>query len=431
VWNVEYSGVDEALPMEALAVKTKLSLMTGASILALAVGLSAASAQELDVTKRPRPEYDPIGLRAGSFLIFPSTELSETYNSNIYAENTNETDDFITELRPDIRVRSDWNNHALNANVFVHSGHYAQNTDENYTDYGVGLDGRLDVTRVANIFGGAGARHLHEDRGSPDDVRGVEPTEYDRYDANLGGNYKPNRIGITVEGTWRRLEYDNVMTSTGAVVDNSDRDRDVFGQRVRVGYDVSPGYTAFVQGSLNQRKYDITPDSNGFDRDSDGWTLNAGVEFKLTNLVAGEVYAGYMEQNYNDAALESNSNMDFGGRLLWSVSQLTTVHADVARQVVETTSAGSSGYLATTTRIGVDHELMRNVLVGATAAYTNNDYDGINRDDNVWHLGVKGKYLINRNFYTGAQAGWTDRDSDAANQSYDQYVVGAFIGAQF
>lgn len=415
--------------VEAGAVN-KLSLMTGASIVALAM-LGSAAAQELDVTKRPRPEFDPQGLRAGSFLIYPKTELHETYNSNIYAVQTNETDDFITRINPTIEARSDWNNHALNARAFVDHAFYADNSDEDWTDYGAGFDGRIDVTRAANIFGGAGARHLHEDRGSPDDTLGVEPTEFDRYDANLGATYKPNRLGITVEGTWRQLDYDNVNTSTGAVVNNQDRDRNIYGQRLRVGYEIQPGYTAFVQGSLNQREYKTTPDDNGFNRDSDGWRLNGGVEFRITNLIDGEVYAGYLEQNYDDPALQSESNIDFGGRLLWAPTQLTSVRATLAREVVETTSAGASGYLATIVSVAVDHELMRNVLIGANASYTNNDYDGITREDNVWRLGVNGKYLITRHFFAGARAGWTDRDSDAAGQSYDQYTVGAFIGAQF
>lgn len=409
----------------------KFALLAGASALALMLGADLAAAQELDVTKRPRPEFDAQGLRAGSFLIFPKTELHGTYNSNIFAEETNETDDYIARLNPTIAARSDWNNHALNANVFVDHAFYSDNSKEDYTDYGVGLDGRIDVTRTANIFGGVGARHLHEDRGSPDDTRGVEPTEYDRYDANLGATYKPNRLGVTVEGTWRRLDYDNVATSTGAIINNQDRDRDVFGQRLRVGYDVQPGYTAFVQGSLNQRKYDTRPDRNGFDRNSDGWRLNAGVEFSVTNLIDGEIYAGYLEQSYDDPRLDTNSGMDFGGRLVWAPTQLTSVKASLAREVSETTSAGASSYLATIASLRVDHELMRNVLVGARASYTNNDYDGINRSDDIWGLGVDGKYFITSRFFAGAQAGWTDRDSNVAGQSYDQYTVGAFVGAQF
>src|SRR5258707_15281736 len=37
------------------------------------------------VTSRLRPEFDPIGLRVGSFFWFPRAELDEAHNSNIFA----------------------------------------------------------------------------------------------------------------------------------------------------------------------------------------------------------------------------------------------------------------------------------------------------------------------------------------------------------
>ncbi|MCI0430482.1 MAG: outer membrane beta-barrel protein, partial [Rhodospirillales bacterium] len=37
------------------------------------------------VFERPRPDYDPLGIRAGGFLIYPQVELGEAYNDNIFA----------------------------------------------------------------------------------------------------------------------------------------------------------------------------------------------------------------------------------------------------------------------------------------------------------------------------------------------------------
>ena len=65
------------------------------------------------VTNRSRPELDPLGMRAGSFLIYPRLGLQETYNDNIFAVESDEQDDFITLVRPQLDVRSDWTNHAV------------------------------------------------------------------------------------------------------------------------------------------------------------------------------------------------------------------------------------------------------------------------------------------------------------------------------
>lgn len=65
------------------------------------------------VASRARPELDPLGIRAGAFLIFPELAIDEIYNDNIFAENNDETDDFITSIQPEVTIESDWSRHAL------------------------------------------------------------------------------------------------------------------------------------------------------------------------------------------------------------------------------------------------------------------------------------------------------------------------------
>ena len=45
----------------------------------------------ITVVERPRPELDPLGIRAGSFFIFPSISLSGTYDSNVLATTRTRT----------------------------------------------------------------------------------------------------------------------------------------------------------------------------------------------------------------------------------------------------------------------------------------------------------------------------------------------------
>ncbi len=66
------------------------------------------------VTSRPRPEFDPIGLRFGDFFWFPRAELDEAYNSNIFATTTSPTYDLITALQPSFDLLSNFPRNALN-----------------------------------------------------------------------------------------------------------------------------------------------------------------------------------------------------------------------------------------------------------------------------------------------------------------------------
>ncbi|HEY5608680.1 MAG TPA: outer membrane beta-barrel protein, partial [Alphaproteobacteria bacterium] len=40
------------------------------------------------VMSRARPDYDPIGLRLGGFVLYPELWLQESYDSNIFATPT-------------------------------------------------------------------------------------------------------------------------------------------------------------------------------------------------------------------------------------------------------------------------------------------------------------------------------------------------------
>ncbi len=71
----------------------------------------------------------------------------------------------------------------------------------------------------------------------------------------------------------------------------------------------------------------------------------------------------------------------------------------------------------------MQHELLRNVLLNATADYTRDNFEGTSRTDNVFGLGAGVSYLLNRNLSLDANYRFTKRDSDDNNQEFDRNVV--------
>ena len=98
----------------AMKIKT-LPLVVGAAVL-LAGTSTTVIAQELrrgaSVLDRPKPELDPLGVRAGSFLIFPKVELGTAYDDNVFATENNEEGDFLFQVLPTVTVQSDFSRHA-------------------------------------------------------------------------------------------------------------------------------------------------------------------------------------------------------------------------------------------------------------------------------------------------------------------------------
>ncbi|MGH8468506.1 MAG: outer membrane beta-barrel protein [Gammaproteobacteria bacterium] len=370
------------------------------------------------VTSRQRPELDPLGIRAAGFLIYPSLAVGEQYNDNILARDREERDDFITFISPAVKVNSDWNNHALNFRADAKIAKYADNGDEDYENYAFGTDGRLDITRNQSLFVNALYSHLNQNRGDPDDVRGRFQTEYDLYTITGGYNHRFNRLSVRLEGTGAQYDYDNVTALDGSTINQDVRDRtDAIGT-LRAAYELTPGYSAFLLGSYNNRSYDIERDIDGTLRSSDGYEVALGAELALTGVTTGELYVGYRSQFYDDPNLETIDGVQGGASIYWNVTTLTTITGKVERTIEDTTfnttvgGTPAAGYFRTRYGFIVDHELLRNLLLQASLFGIQEDFGGIDRTDDSLLATVGATYLMNRYLDLSIGYGYRDRSSE-------------------
>lgn len=386
------------------------------------------------VTERPRPEYDAQGLRVGGFELFPSLTVSERFDDNIFRSSSDRDADLITEVSPRANLASDWNNHRLGFSAGADIGFFAFNPDENYQDYFAGIDGRLDVRRNSFFFGDATYSRLHEDRGSPDDVGGEEPTEYDLFETGAGYFHRFNRLSIRPDVEFRRYDFHDVQSRVGGLpgeINNDDRDRKQVRAGGRVGYQFMPDYEAFVDGHYNVVRYDSSVDDLGFNRDSQGFDVVGGLSVDLTGVLFANVFAGYRSQSFDDPRFSTVSGPSFGGELIWNPTGLTTVTAGIERTIRESTVNGASGAFATVFRARVDHELLRNVILSGNAGYEDNDFRGINRNDDIVSAGAGVRYLMNRYVHLGLNYGYRLRNSNVEGSDYVNNRVTLSVRAQF
>lgn len=395
---------------------------------------TAAAAQEtqrgVGVADRERPDYDPIGIRAGGFIIYPAVTGSVEFTDNLFNAPTNEEDDTIFAVTPEVVIESQWSRHALNFEAAMTSNFHSNNDSDDVTDYNFGVDGRVDVTRDTFAEAAVGYAVAHEGRGSPDlPSAAAEPGEFEEFFANVFLSHRFNRLTLRPGFEYIDTDYDDVplRPPAGGVVNNDDRDRDEIVGSLRASYEVSPAFSVFGEGRYREINYDNFDDNLGGGgvarRDSEGFDALVGTSFDLGALARGEVGVGYTEQDYDSALIPNVDGFIYEGGVEWFVTDLTTVNLSGARGVEETTINNSAGFLSTSVALGVDHELRRNILVGADVNYSNSDYEGINRDDDVIGLGVDGTYLLNRNFRVSLEYDFESRESNAAASDYDTNSV--------
>jgi len=368
------------------------------------------------------PDYLGTGIKAGSFMLHPQMSLDEAYNNNIYATRGGKISDAITDARPSIVAESDWENHALRFSADGDAGRYASHTKEDYNDYDVKADGRLDITRGNYLWGGLNYLKQHEARGTPDDLNnGVKPVVYDEALGRVGFTHDVGRLSTTVGTEVRKFEYNNGYTSGGTVIEQDARNRMEYGAGLRFDYELIPGYKAFVKGNGNIIDYE-TPALLG-NRNSHGFSADVGTAVEVTGKVRGEVYLGYLAQEYDNSTFKTIDGIDAGGKLIWSVTGLTTVEGGMLRSVNETIFPGAYGYIDTAAFANIQHDLTRDIRLNARADYHSYKYEGISRTDNVPTLSAGARYLLNKNIEARADYTYQERDSDAPNSNYQQNLA--------
>lgn len=381
----------------------------------LNVALGQENFRPETVTTRIRPELDPIGLGIGGFRSFPQVTLLERYNDNIFAVDRGEESDFITVIKPDLALESGWSNHALNLRADATIGRYADNNDENYEDFTIGTNGRLDFTATNQLSLGASYSRLHEARDSPDDVEGIEPTIYKIGSVFTTYKHKFSRLSVEAGATFDQIDFDDVdrLTDTGSTetIENDGRDRDEVEGVIQLNYELLPQYTAFLRGAINSRDYDGRV--NGIDRSSNGYEVNVGTDLFFSGVMFGELFFGFLRQDPDDPVLDTIDGISGGLSLTWLPTGLTTVTASVTREVDETIVGVASGILSTEAEIVVDHELLRNLLLKLNVSYIDDEFEGVDRDDQYIKVGFGAKYLMNRYLNLFLQYDYVERDSNS------------------
>jgi len=390
----------------------KASLLTS---VAAFCGASAAFAQDFDdfsrnrntaVRERARPDFDAIGIDLAPLLLLPRLKITTEFDDNILATATNAKSDFIYRFRPEATLKTQWVRHELDLSAYANINRYAATDTENTVDYGAKLNGRLDVHHWTAFTGLVSYDHLTESRASQNTtVNTLSPVEYALLNFELAGIQQFSFFKFTLSGHYTNFDYQNGVDTLGNTVFEQDRNLTSWEEAGRVDYALTPDTSLYVSGTLNQRRYDLTPPAVSLNRDSTGFTILGGYSFDLTNLVTGDIGLGYFHQSYDHLSGQNAGGFALNGDLKWFPTQLTTVSLNVNRRMQDAVVGNSAGYISTGGMLQIDHELRRWLLLTATASYNTDAYKGIDRNDKRWGAGASATYLVNR--YLGVSLGYT------------------------
>lgn len=385
----------------------------------LAVVMSVPAAAELvPVNSGAPPET---GIHMGGFMLYPALTVAGKYNDNVFAVNTGEQSDVSLDIRPSIRLESTWSHYLLALKAEYDMQRFNKFSQEDTDDYLVGGEAKFDLGANTQVDITSEYAGLSEMPGNTNLVAAAaEPTEYQRWHSAADIKHVFSRLQTDIGGSFTTLRFQNTPATGGGTILSEERNRNVAAAFLDVGYQYGRGTEFFLRGTWNDRSYRFLVSKF---RDSNGYEAVAGIRLQLTNLVSGQAYVGYMQQDYK--ALTDISGVDFGLKLNWSATRLTTVSAEVNRSIEETDQIGAVGYLSTSAALNVSHELTRSVTLHVSAFYTNNDYRGVVRNENIYGATVGAAYHFMPQMALAVDYTHTNRATDIVGADYGQNVVEA------
>ncbi|MGE3774465.1 MAG: outer membrane beta-barrel protein [Gammaproteobacteria bacterium] len=363
--------------------------------------------------------YEPVGVRLGSFTVLGELEQGILYNSNVL-QSSNARSDVAYEVRPALRVVSNWRRHAMEFRANGTLTGFSEFETENTKAYTLELRSRLDITSRLNVEGLV-SRDLAQESRSSIDATSIGGTRADIVTnrSAFAVNQRFNRLSLQLRGAVSEFTVDDARDATGTLVSNRDRSGVRYDEAVRASWEFKPTLFAFAEYALNQRTFDARP-ADGISRDSTGDRIRLGLGFGNTGQkLRGEISVGWGRQKPRDSRLSDIEGVIIDANLAWRASALTSVLLTARTDVTDTTQAASPGALSREAGIEARHALRRNLIANAGLTYAVLDYEGIALTERTLTAYAGIEYFVNREISLFGRYRHINLDSTDAARGYD------------
>ena len=381
------------------------------------------------VKVRRHPGYETVGIRAGSWMYYPSLTLGTLYDSNVFASNTDKKSDVALLVAPTLQARTLWERHEVDLQASASSYFYRQNPGLNQVNASLTGRGRIDVLHDRAIVTRFEIARRNVDVGTVTSPTGaVEPTPYNVFSGSVAYRQEFNRLTASVGAGLSSYDFESTRAQNGTIINQDSRDGPIYAAHGRVDYAYSPklGFFSAVEG--NRRDLQGLPTQS---LASSGYRALAGITIPFSQLIVGEIGVGYASQRFDSSQIGTITGPAYRALLIWRPTRTIDVWLGAEQLVTEVSETSVQAVKANAVQVGVDYELLRNAVVSISGMYENDKFFGQTRDDNVYTSRTELKYRPNRFSSISIHHKYILRDSSSPLFGYDKHEVGINVTARF
>lgn len=370
--------------------------------------------------------YAPLGIRVGTFTVFPSLEQGIAWTSNADYSTTG-SEALLSETTLRLTAVSDWSRHAAELEAY---GTFRKSVSgQEVSDPAAGVSGRLRLDLADGFTGSAGIEYelKRETAESAVVIPGVETQPLlQTLSGELGVARDSGKLRLAATASVERQMFGDAELSGGGTLSQRERNSTTGAFTLRTGYEVSPALVPFVEGEIGRRQFDQHLDSAGYARSANRFGLRAGVELDLGEKLTGELAAGWITEIPEDDRLAAIEGVSVDAALAWSPMRGTVVTLDANTTVETTTDPGASGSILYAARAGLKRDVRADLTTNAAAGLSFRDYTGISGEDLILDIEAGFTWWLNRYFGLTGRAGYQNVSSTLPDRDAETTTV--FMG---
>jgi hypothetical protein len=321
------------------------------------------TADGVTVGSRVHPDQMPLGLRAGTFQVWPTLAEGFGYTSNVlpmpYRQGSWQ---IVTE--PALTIASDWSRNAFGAVLSAQDTRYLSQPDQDRTNATLSAGGRIDIGEDQFTLAAA-QLFRHEDPAQLDALPTDQPIAFQVQDVRTSYAWNQGRWSLVPGLQVSNWTYDTT-TVMGVPTSQAYRDRLVTQGGVTLRYEWAPlRNILFVVRALGQ-DYTRTPPGQTTP-DSTSYQTLAGFDYDDNAVWRWRLLLGGEARRFTSPAYPRQNTLIAEAGVTWAPSGMTTVGMTFSRGTADAAQEGVSGLIYSSARLMIDHEVLRNLLLKATA----------------------------------------------------------------
>ena len=379
--------------------------------------------------------------RLGIFTLTPAVTDASFYDDNVFATSASRRSDVVFVTRPEISAAAGGGDYGILANAFVEGRKYATYSSESQINGGASAAGVYQPDASTQIKSQVEYLHGHEDRGLGESAFIVldRPVAFNQVDGAIALNKRFDRYWASVGGSALGVLYENDSLQ-GAPIDETYRNVAIPTITGRVGYVAAPLTSVFGEVTGNAREFQYEPLS------SIGYRAVAGLLFEPGPgaRIKGEVFGGFMHQDYSGAGLQTIDTWTYGVAVSYLLTDYLTATLEGRREpkesplfqgsLVQDQLGPTGGVSLIESSIGghVDYQVLDNVVVSVGATYLDDAFKGLSEEDRYISPLASVNYTISRSVSIGVNYRRLEYRPDIVDVSgFQKDVVLASIHAAF